>query len=144
MKPRPAKVNTGVAESHFNPCHGGSALGSHAMLPWRTATPFGMPVVPDVYMTSARSVSSMDTWMAAASSLFTSSRSANRPRPDGPTVATTANDGRDADNGATASSNAPLQTTAVTSACSRMDRISGGDSRLFMGTDTAPILWTAL
>ena len=59
-------------------------------------------------------------------------------RHDEPTTA------RDADNGATASSNAPLQTTAVTSACSRMDRISGGDSRLFRGTDTAPILWTAL
>ena len=44
-------------------------------------------------MTSARSVASMGTWMAEASSLFTSSRSANRPCSDGPTVATTANDG---------------------------------------------------
>src|SRR5260370_41268389 len=99
MKPRPAKVNTGVAVSHFNPFHDGSAFGSIAMLPCRTATPLGMPVVPDVYMTSARSVASTGTWMADASSLFTSSRSVNRPGADGPTVATRANDGREADNG---------------------------------------------
>src|SRR5271166_4548150 len=95
MKPRPAKVNTGVALSHFNPFHRGSALGSNATLPCRTATPFGMPVVPDVYITSARSVSSMGTWMGEASALFRSSRSANRPCSDGATVAATADDGAD-------------------------------------------------
>src|SRR5436309_10507572 len=62
MKPIPAKVNSGLACSHHNPFHAGTALGIMATLRWRTATPFGRPVVPDVYMTSARSVASTGTW----------------------------------------------------------------------------------
>src|SRR6202034_416238 len=107
--PSPANVNTGVAVSHFKPDHGGSALGNSAMLPCRTTTPFGMPVVPEVYMTSARSCSSSGTWMAASFELLTSSRWAKRPGSLDPTVATTDNDESRPHSGATASSNAALQ-----------------------------------
>src|SRR5438270_13945828 len=67
MKPIPAKVNSGLACSHQSPFHDGAALGIMAMLRWRTATPLGVPVVPDVYMMSARSPASTGTWNALAS-----------------------------------------------------------------------------
>src|SRR5581483_323493 len=62
MKPMPANVNSGLACSHHRPFHAGSALGIMAMLRWRTATPFGRPVVPEVYMMSARSPAVTGTW----------------------------------------------------------------------------------
>src|SRR5437588_12107923 len=62
MKPMPAKVNSGLPCIHHVPFHAGRALGIMAMLRWRTATPLGRPVVPDVYMMSARSPGSTGTW----------------------------------------------------------------------------------
>src|SRR6266702_1758602 len=62
MKPMPAKVKRGLLCIHHEPFHAGRALGIMAMLRWRTATPLGRPVVPDVYMMSARSPGSTGTW----------------------------------------------------------------------------------
>src|SRR6266567_2409073 len=62
MKPMPAKVKRGLLCIHQEPFHAGRALGIMAMLRWRTATPLGRPVVPDVYMMSARSPGSTGTW----------------------------------------------------------------------------------
>src|SRR5437763_2275073 len=67
MKPMPAKVNNGLLCIHHEPLHAGRALGIMAMLRWRTATPLGRPVVPDVYMMSARSPFSTGTWNSPGS-----------------------------------------------------------------------------
>src|SRR5204863_10035871 len=69
MKPMPANVNRGLACSHHKPFHAGTALGIMAMLRWRTATPLGRPVVPDVYMMSARSPAPTCTWKLEGSLL---------------------------------------------------------------------------
>ena len=57
MNAMPAKVNSGDAVHPAAPVHAGSLFGIMRELRWRTATPFGRPVVPEVYMMSARSSS---------------------------------------------------------------------------------------
>src|SRR5437763_13023913 len=67
MKPMPAKVKSGLLCVHHAPDQLGKLLGIMATLPWRTATPLGRPVVPDVYMMSARSPAPTGTWKAESS-----------------------------------------------------------------------------
>ena len=145
MNPSPAKVKTGDAVSHPVPCHSGSWLGILATWPCRTATPLGRPVVPDVYMMSARSSPSSGAWIGESSSAShvlevdgaVDRRGAHRGH-----QRTARGRSRRAVRGSAPKE--PLATTAVTSACSRMPRTSGGDRRLLSGTATAPSLWTAL
>src|SRR3954467_14475327 len=73
MKPMPANVNSGLLCIHQLPFHAGRAFGIMAMLRWRTATPLGRPVVPDVYMMSARSPASTGTWTVLESPVGASS-----------------------------------------------------------------------
>ena len=58
----PAKVDSGEQWIHESPDQRGSPLAMMWVLRWRTATPLGRPVVPEVYMMSARSPSSTGTW----------------------------------------------------------------------------------
>src|SRR5438309_11359351 len=73
MKPMPAKVNSGLLCIHHAPDQFGPLLGIMATFPWRTATPLGRPVVPEVYMMSARSPAPTGTWKQLSSSARTSS-----------------------------------------------------------------------
>jgi len=103
MKPSPAKVKTGEAVSQPVPCHSGSWLGTRATWLWRTATPLGRPVVPEVYMMSARSSPSNGAWIRVSSSDFTASRSTAPLKPGPPTVATRVSDGSEPISGPTES-----------------------------------------
>ncbi len=67
MKAIPANVNIGAPWIQPAPVQTGSWFGIIATLRWRTATPFGRPVVPDVYMMSARSSSERGTWRSPPS-----------------------------------------------------------------------------
>src|SRR5438093_12877247 len=73
MKPIPAKVKSGLLCIHHAPDQFGKLFGIMATLPWRTATPLGRPVVPDVYMTSARSPAPTGTWKLLSSAASISS-----------------------------------------------------------------------
>ena len=67
----PAKVNIGEACSHPAPDQRGRPLPIRAMLPWRTTTPFGRPVVPEVYMMSAMSADATGTGVGAGTAVGT-------------------------------------------------------------------------
>jgi hypothetical protein len=67
MKPMPAKVNSGEPWSQPSPLKLGSDGATSERLSWRTATPLGRPVVPLVYMMSARSDPSTGTWYSLSS-----------------------------------------------------------------------------
>lgn len=92
----PANVNIGDACSHPWPDHGGRPLGSMATLRWRTTTPLGQPVVPEVYMRSAMSSPSRGTWISLSSG-STASSHATVPSPVKlPVVTTLRSSGRSA------------------------------------------------
>ena len=67
MKLMPANVNSGAPCNQPRCDQCGAAFGIIATLRCRTSTPFGRPVVPDVYMMSAMSSSATGTWIALAS-----------------------------------------------------------------------------
>src|SRR5438874_12096740 len=73
MNPMPANVNRGLLCIHHNPDQSGRLFGIMATLPWRTATPLGRPVVPEVYMMSARSPAVTGTWKVLSSAARASS-----------------------------------------------------------------------
>ena len=77
MKLMPANVNSGAPCSHPRFVHCGAPFGIIATLRCRTSTPFGRPVVPDVYMMSAMSSASSGTWISLAS---TPAISSSHPR----------------------------------------------------------------
>ena len=67
MKLMPANVNSGAPCSQPRSVQCGAPFGIIATLRCRTSTPFGRPVVPDVYMMSAMSSASTGTCMSLAS-----------------------------------------------------------------------------
>ncbi len=67
MNAMPANVNIGAPWIQPEPVQCGSWFGIIATLRCRTATPFGRPVVPDVYMMSARSSMLVGTWRSEPS-----------------------------------------------------------------------------
>src|SRR5205085_6255663 len=119
MKPMPAKVNSGLLCIHHEPLHAGRALGIMAMLRWRTATPLGRPVVPDVYMMSARSPGSTGTCNALESPVRASAVDIVTARDGTADASCAAVAPRDAD-----------ETMALASAWLRSASSSGGVSRV--------------
>ena len=67
MKLMPANVNSGAPCSQPTSVQLGAVFGIIATLRWRTSTPFGNPVVPEVYMMSAMSSASTGTWISLGS-----------------------------------------------------------------------------
>ena len=67
MKLMPANVNSGAPCSQPRFVQFGAVFGIIATLRCRTSTPFGRPVVPDVYMMSAMSSASSGTCISPAS-----------------------------------------------------------------------------
>ena len=141
----PANVNSGAPCSQ--PRAGPAAartFGIIAMLRWRTSTPFGNPVVPDVYMMSAMSSASTGTW----NSLASRSRSRRPTRVASPPLAVGGHDRsqrRDARRvrlRVCSSSRAHVKIAEI-SAWPRIVTSSGAESRVLAGTITAPALWTA-
>src|SRR4051812_1161860 len=130
MKPMPAKVNRGLPCSHHKPFHSGAALGIMAMLRWRTATPFGRPVVPEVYMMSARSPASTGTWNVDES-----------PSKAPPVDIVTFNDGTASARASAMSESDGEKTIAVASAWVSKASSSDRVSLVLSGTATAPALF---
>ncbi len=92
----PANVNIGEACSHPAPDHCGKPFGIMATFRWRTTTPFGRPVVPDVYIRSAMSSPSSGTWMAEQSGSVASSHTTEPWPAAGPVVTMVRSSGRSA------------------------------------------------
>ncbi len=67
MKLMPANVNSGAPCSQPTLVQWGAEFGIIATLRCRTSTPFGRPVVPDVYMMSAMSSAASGTCIGPAS-----------------------------------------------------------------------------
>ena len=67
MKLIPANVNSGAPCSQPRLVHVGTMFGIIPTLRCRTSTPFGSPVVPDVYMMSAMSSGPTGTWNSLVS-----------------------------------------------------------------------------
>ena len=154
MKAIPANVNRGDPWSQLVPLQGGSPLGRSETLRWRTTTPFGDPVVPEVYMMSARSSSLRSTWISPPSGSSRSGQATTLPAPSpgapassggaaasvvttsdrvGTLVATAARVGR----------RERSVTAALASAWARIVASSTGVRRVLVGTATAPALCTA-
>src|SRR5437763_13607775 len=131
MKPMPANVKRGLACSHHKPFHAGSALGIMAMLRWRTATPLGRRVVPEVYMMSARSPAPTWTWKLEGSPLRAS-----------PVDIVTFRDGTASASASAVPAMDAEYTMALASAWVRSASSSDGVRRVLRGTATAPALCT--
>ena len=145
----PAKVNIGDACNHPLPVHRGSPLGTMATLRWRTTTPLGRPVVPDVYMRSAMSSPPTGTWNApssgsVASSQGTSPASSRAPAAATGPVVTRWRSSGSSDRAASSVGvvDAPLMATTAP-AWPRTYPSSRVTRRVLVGTATAPALWTA-
>lgn len=138
MKLIPAKVNSGEQWIHDSPVHFGSALGMMWELRWRTAIPLGAPVVPEVYMMSARSPS----WSQSIGSGLVSpvSRSCQ------PAAFRSMTDQFAASRSSaafTTGRSSLLVMTTVGSAWLSTVASSAAVSRVLVGTATAPALWIA-
>ncbi len=126
-----------------SPCHA-AGRGDRPTGGCGTTTPFGAPVVPEVYMMSvggavpagrgggdpSGSSSADHAVVPAAGPVVASSRSPGSP------LATSAQ--------GTPASVATLATMAPGSAWPRMARSSGAASRVLTGTATAPARWAAV
>ena len=137
MNEMPAKVNRGEPCSQAWSVQSGSPLGSMCRLRWRTAMPLGRPVVPEVYMMSARSSSDTGTWKVESSEDRTSthwsvSASMTRSR-EGTPARASSRVGRSVED--------VMATTGP--AWPRTAATSREDSRVLVGTATAPALWMA-
>ena len=102
-----------------------------AMLRWRTATPLGRPVVPDVYMMSARSPASTGTWNVEGS-----------PVSGSDVDIVTFSDGTASTSASAVSARDVEYTMAAASAWVSNASSSTRVSRVFNGTATAPALCT--
>src|SRR5437588_4981723 len=129
MKPMPANVNSGLACSHQTPLHVGAAFGIMAMLRWRTATPLGRPVVPEVYMMSARSPAATGTWNVEGSPVSGSA-----------VDIVTVSDGTAPANASAVSASDGEYTIALASAWVSRASSSGRVRRVLSGTAIAPAL----
>ena len=144
----PAKVNRGEPCSQAVPVQGGSLLGRRDALRCRTTTPLGEPVVPEVYMMSARSSGSRSTWKSPASFAATDSHGTTpgtgRAAPPSPSVLTTSPSEGTLRRAAASASRWEAQVTAAdASAWPRMVLVSAAVRRVLVGTATAPALCTA-
>src|SRR5436309_10549135 len=131
MNEIPANVNTGAPCNQPAPLQGDSRFGIIATFRWRTATPLGRPVVPDVYMMSARSPAPTCTWKLEGSPLRAS-----------PVDIVTFRDGTASASASAVSAMDAEYTMALASAWVRSASSSDGVSRVLRGTPTAPALCT--